>query len=86
MRLGQELTDGTYQPRAYQVFEIQDPKVRKICSSAFRDRVVHHAVCAVLEPFWERRLITDTYACRKGKGLHVALKRCQSFAKKMSII
>ena len=82
MRLGQELTDGTYQPRAYQVFEIQDPKVRKICSSAFRDRVVHHAVCAVLEPFLERRLITDTYACRKGKGLHVALKRCQSFAKK----
>jgi RNA-directed DNA polymerase len=64
------------------IFEIQDPKVRKICSSDLRDRVVHHAVCTILDPIFERRLISDSYACRVGKGSHAALKRCQHFAGK----
>jgi RNA-directed DNA polymerase len=44
--------------------------------------VVHHAVCGVLEPLFERRLIFDTYACRPGKGSHRAVDRCQEFARR----
>jgi len=80
--LKQELTQGTYKPRSYRTFEVREPKVRKICSSHFRDRVVHHAICNILEPIFEKRLISDTYACRVGRGLHVAVKRCQFFTTK----
>lgn len=81
LELQQELTQGTYQPHDYLIFEIREPKIRKICSSAFRDRITHHAICNVLEPRFEKRLISDTYACRVEKGLHAAVKRCQFFTK-----
>jgi hypothetical protein len=31
----------------------------------------------VLEPIYERTFIHDSYACRKGKGTHAGVKRCQ---------
>lgn len=79
--LAQELEDLTYQPGSYFTFEIYDPKRRRICAAPYRDRVVHHAVCNVLEPHFERRLIFDTYACRPGKGSHAAIQRAQHFAR-----
>jgi retron-type reverse transcriptase len=79
--LQEELTSGSYIPSSYHLFEIREPKVRQICSSDFRDRVVHHAICNVIDPFFERRLIFDTYACRRGKGAHAALKRAQDFVR-----
>jgi RNA-directed DNA polymerase len=79
--LREELMANTYLPQDYRIFEIREPKIRKICSSDFRDRVVHHAICNLLEPIFERRLIYDTYACRKNKGSHLALKRCRQFTR-----
>ena len=43
---------------------------------------MHHAICNVIEPLFERRLISDSYACRSGKGSHVAVKRAQYFARR----
>ncbi|MEI7972935.1 MAG: reverse transcriptase domain-containing protein [Bdellovibrio sp.] len=51
----------------------------RICSSHFRDRFVHHAICNLIEPLLEKKLISDTYACRAGKGAHLAVKRCRAF-------
>jgi len=68
-----ELLDVTYQPGAYHTFTIREPKERHIAAAPFRDRVVHHAVCAVLEPVFERRYICDSYACRNDKGSHRAI-------------
>ncbi len=82
IRLQMELESGTYRPRPYRQFEIREPKVRQICSSDFRDRVVHHAICRVIDPILEARLIHGTYACRTGKGSHLALKRCQGFVRR----
>ena len=81
-RLEDELNAGTYQPGDYFVFDIRDPKPRRICAAPFRDRVVHHAVCNVLEPIFEKRLIFDSYACRTGKGTHAAIQRAQHFARR----
>ena len=39
--------------------------------------MVHHALTGVLEPIFERSFIHDSYACRKGKGTHAAVDRCQ---------
>ena len=49
------LKAGTYCPGAFFTFEVRDPKRRAICAAPFRDRVVHHAVMNVVEPFVEVR-------------------------------
>lgn len=82
LSLQDELVNGRYQPRPYTQFEVHEPKVRRICSSDFRDRVVHHAICNLMEPILERKSIYDSYACRQNKGAHLAVKRCQGFAKR----
>ena len=38
----------------------------------FYDRVVQHAINNVLEPIFDKRFISQSYACRKGKGMHAA--------------
>ena len=42
-------------------------------NAPFRDRVVHHAVMAPLEPWLDCRFIAHSYACRPGKGAHRAV-------------
>lgn len=76
--LQRELRAGTYRPGAYRVFEISDPKPRLICAAPFRDRVVHHALCAPLEPLFEASAHPHSFACRKGKGVHAALAHVQA--------
>ena len=79
--LQDELASKSYQPGGYTSFHIREPKRRLISAAPFRDRVVHHALCNVIEPLFERRFIHDSYANRKGKGSHAALDRCQAFAR-----
>jgi RNA-directed DNA polymerase len=82
LNLQNELQTFTYKPGAYHSFYIHDPKKRLISAAPFRDRVVHHALCRVTEPIWERRFIYDTYANRVLKGTHLALDRTQVYARK----
>ena len=41
--------DGSYRPGRYVAFEVNGPKKRIVSAAPFRDRVVHHAVCAAIE-------------------------------------
>lgn len=84
MKLKIELETQTYKPKPLKRFIIRDPKTRVIYASAFRDRVVHHAICNLIEPIFEKIFICDTYANRKKKGVHVALKRFDLFKRKVS--
>jgi len=81
-RLREELCTGAYRPRPYTQFSILDPKPRQISCADFRDRVVHHAISAVIAPLIDRRLIADNYACRVGKGSHRALQRARQLAQR----
>ena len=76
------MQEKTYQPGSYQSFYIHEPKRRLISAAPFRDRVVHHALCNVIEPIFERSFIFDSYANRLGKGTHRAMDRCQEFARR----
>ncbi len=69
-KLQESLQDQTYQPGGYFSFYRTEAKRRLISAAPFRDRVVHHALVGVMEPFFERRFIFDSYANRKGKGTH----------------
>lgn len=77
-----ELETGRYRPGRYVHFFIHEPKRRKISAAPFRDRVVHHALCAVIEPRFEALFIGDSYANRVGKGTHRALDRLQQLARR----
>ncbi len=76
------LRDGSYCPGAYSSFYIHEPKRRKISAAPFRDRVVHHALCRIIEPWFEQRFIDDSFANRSGKGTHRAVDRFQQFSRR----
>lgn len=82
LQLQHELKEQTYQPGAYHSFYIHDPKKRLISAAPFRDRVVHHALCNLIEPVFEKSFISDSYANRVGKGAHKAIDRAQQFARR----
>ncbi len=73
LKLERGLLEGSWRPGGYVTFRVLDPKPRNISAAPFRDRVVHHALCAVVEPLFERGFIANTYANRTGKGSHRAV-------------
>lgn len=79
LRLEHELLAHTYRPGAYRTFRIVEPKKRLISAAPYRDRVVHHALCNVIAPLFERGFIRDSYANRTGFGTHRALRRFTRF-------
>lgn len=80
LQIQDELTTFRYEPGGYVHFMIHDPKNRKISAAPFRDRVVHHALCNLMEPIFDRRFHPDSYANRLNKGTHRAVDRLQYFA------
>lgn len=81
IRIQRDLESQTYQPGAYWTFKIIDPKLRTISAAPYRDRVIHHALCNVIAPIFERTFIADSYANRLGFGNHRALHRFTQFAR-----
>ena len=71
---------GSYRPLPYTQFVIHEPKRRVISAAAFRDRVVHHALCAVIEPRFERLFLPMSFANRVGMGTHAAVKAVRAAA------
>lgn len=80
LALREELFSGAYSHGHYRKFIISDSKRREIQAAPFRDRVVHQAMVAALDPIFERHFIYDSYACRRGKGTQAALARFERFA------
>lgn len=78
--LGRELASGEWTPSPHRHFLVHDPKIRWISAAPYPDRVVHHAICNVIEPEIDQRLIFDCWANRRGKGSHRAVLRYQRFA------
>lgn len=65
----------------YHFFHVQDPKRRLICAASFPERVLHHAIINICESVFERYAIFDSYACRNGKGLRRAVRKCHYFSR-----
>jgi len=76
-----ELCSKAYRPGPYCHFFIHEPKRRKISAAPFRDRVVHHALCNLIEPVFNARFSEHSYANRIGKGTHSAVNRLQHLAR-----
>ena len=86
LSLQDELSKGTYTHGGYRDFFIYDPKRRLISAAPYRDRVVHHALCNIIEPIFDNAFIYDSYACRREKGTHAAIDRFTVFSRKNSYV
>ncbi|MBU0530716.1 MAG: reverse transcriptase/maturase family protein [Nanoarchaeota archaeon] len=84
LNLQKELIGLTYHPGPLKTFVIRDPKTRVISASDFRDRIVHHALCNIIEPIFDKTFIHDSYASRKNKGTHKAIERFDQFKRKIT--
>ena len=82
--LHEELKNQTYNPKPLKTFILRDPKTRKISKAHFRDRIIHHAICNILEPIFDRAFIYDNCAGRKQKGTLFAIKRFERFRRKIT--
>lgn len=82
--LHNDLVSGAYRHGPYTRFFVHDPKQRPIAKASVRDRVLHHAICRILGPIFDKRFIFDSYASRKTKGTHAANERLREFALKLS--
>lgn len=81
VKLQEILRDRSYRPGAYHHFYIHEPKRRKISAAPFRDRVVHHALCNLIEPVFDARFVPHSYANRVNKGTHAAVDHLQACAR-----
>ena len=83
-RLQDELKGLTYQPEEPKKLRVYEPVKRIISCPSFRDRVVQQALLQVMGEVFEGLFIYDSYAFRVGKGTHSALKRFDSFKRKVA--
>jgi retron-type reverse transcriptase len=74
----------TWQPGPWRQFTVTDPKLRLIQAPPFPDRVVHHALVDTVEPYFENKMIKDSYACRKEKGTQATIARLQYMLRRAS--
>lgn len=81
LALRTDILSDAYVHGSYRKFIVSDSKRREIQAAPFRDRVVHQAMVAALEPVFDRGFVYDTYACRRGKGTHAAIARFERFAR-----
>lgn len=82
--LKKELESRTYQPKRSICFVVTYPKTREIFAADFSDRIVHHLLVAEIEPYFEKTFIYNSFACRKEKGAHKALKKLRQSLNKIT--
>ena len=83
LELQRQLQAGQWQPGPSTCFVALRPKAREIHAPDFADRVVHHWLVPQLEAIWEPTFIHDSYANRKGRGSHAAVRRAQEFTRQV---
>ncbi len=82
LALQRALDADAWTPGPMRTFRIRDPKPRTISAAPFRDRVVHHSLCAAVEPLLDAKAVPMSYACRKGLGTTAALRALRAHARR----
>lgn len=77
IQIQNELIWKMYEVGRYREFYVFEPKKRLIMALPFKDRVIQWAIYRVLNPLFDKSFIDNSYACRVGKGTHVAADMLQ---------
>ena len=75
IRLRDALWDGYYYPSRGTVHVIFDPVQREIFAAPYVDRILHHWIVGTIVKWQDKRLIYDSYSCRKWKGTKFGIER-----------
>lgn len=76
------LLDGKFHTSEYHTKKVYEPKERLIYILPFwPDRVVQHAILNILEPYWEKLFIRDSYSCMQDRGQHKGSERNMQFVR-----
>lgn len=73
------LLQKNYTPGTYTCFAVSDPVPREILAPSYPDRIIHRWLVNKMEPYVDARLLSCSYANRKGKGHHLAVKDLQRY-------
>ena len=74
------LENKNYTPRRYNLFIIDEPKVRLIMSQNIIDKIINHLVTEYfLINVFEKSLIEENIATRKNKGTHYGIKLLKKY-------
>lgn len=83
LRLQKMLCTGAFSTSEYRKKTIYEPKQRDIYVLPFYpDRIVQHALLQVVAPLWDALFIEQSYACRKGRGMHQASQQTMHHVRK----
>lgn len=74
-----ELKSKKYKISRHICFIVKDPSPREIFAGDFRDRVVHHLLCNEIRILFDNDFIESSYANRKGKGTHKAIRELRFY-------
>lgn len=77
INLSNRLANKMWRPHGTVDFYVIEPKLRFISRPVIEDRIVHHAICNVIEPILEKYWSFASYACIKGRGNTNACIRLQ---------
>lgn len=72
-----DMLDMTFVFGPYRRHWVYIPKKRIVMALPFRSRIVQWAIYLALNPFYDKLMIEDSYACRVGKGSLAAILRLQ---------
>lgn len=77
LTIQEQLRAGTFKFGPYRRHWIYIPKKRLVMALPFDSRIVQWSVYQALNPFFNKMMIEDSYACRETKGSLSAAKRLQ---------
>ncbi len=83
-QLCNEVNSRTYRPSENRCFAVLNPKPREIWAAHYRDRVVHHIIVSHLEPIYEHRFSSKSFACRRGMGHYACINDFRRQVRKIS--
>lgn len=74
-----ELQNRRYKISRHICFVVKEPSPREIFAGDFRDRIVHHLLCNEIQSLFEKDFIDSSYANRKRKGTHRAVRELRFY-------
>jgi len=75
LKLLYDLQTGKYEISRHICFIVVSPSPREIFAGDFRDRIVHHLLCNEIQYLFESDFLDSSYANRKEKGTHKAVRK-----------
>lgn len=77
LTIQQQMRSQTFTFGPYRRHWVSVPKKRLVMALPFDSRIVQWSIYLILNPFYDKLMIEDSFACRKGKGSLAAILRLQ---------